>query len=385
MGSGQVVLHARLEHGGFPVRVETKDGSPVFTVEWPTNMGGAASYLSRRQMIRALYNHGNTSTDVRDPGMSFSRYFRVGPHAPVEDDTAGPTIYDLFMDEADKPVEAPLHDPIYVAATPPRAPSKPRRRTRRVQHIALTTLTMFGAAALATATPAPVQAVAPLTIEEPVVTTPEAEALTVDLTSEPLGIDLEHRSNEVRKLLFAGFGQRMFRSGYEPEEVLQEVYKGLLARNRGRCPFDPTKSSFGHYVYMVCNCILSNYHRKQARRFSHEQTGLYSSTSDVDIEYGKMVDASQVAVDDKAEGQMDEDIGGMKAVNSLRNHIMRDPEANPVDKRIAIEAVPYVYAGHGRSEIARKIGIEPSKVGKALALIRKVSIPWAAEQGLALA
>jgi len=90
--------------------------------------------------------------------------------------------------------------------------------------------------------------------------------------SAQVGIDLSRRGVEVRKLLYAGFGFRMARCGYDPEEVLQEVYRGILVRNRGRCPFDARKSSFGHYVHMVIECILSNYHRKESRRRDSESS-----------------------------------------------------------------------------------------------------------------
>lgn len=90
--------------------------------------------------------------------------------------------------------------------------------------------------------------------------------------SHVTGIDLAVRGIEVRKLLYAGFGYRMSRGGYDPEEVLQEVYRGLLVRNRGKCPFDVRKSSFGHYVHMVIECVLSNYHRRESRRRASEQS-----------------------------------------------------------------------------------------------------------------
>ena len=86
----------------------------------------------------------------------------------------------------------------------------------------------------------------------------------------PLGIDLHKRGHEVRKLMYAGFGLRIARSGYDPEEVLQEVYRGILVRNEGKCPFDVRKSSFGHYVHMVIECVLNNYHRKEQRKRHHE-------------------------------------------------------------------------------------------------------------------
>ena len=86
-----------------------------------------------------------------------------------------------------------------------------------------------------------------------------------------LGIDLGVRGHEVRKLFYAGgFTGVLTREGIDPEEFLQEVYRGLLARNRGTCPWDHRKSSFGHYVHIVIRCVLSNYLRRERLRDSRE-------------------------------------------------------------------------------------------------------------------
>lgn len=81
-----------------------------------------------------------------------------------------------------------------------------------------------------------------------------------------IGIDLSKKAIEVRKLFYAAFARGLAKDGYDPEECLQEVYRGLLTRNNGTCPFDSRKSSFGHYVHIVTRCVLANYIRKERRR-----------------------------------------------------------------------------------------------------------------------
>lgn len=86
-----------------------------------------------------------------------------------------------------------------------------------------------------------------------------------------LGIDLAVRGHEVRKLFYAGgFTGVLNREGIDPDEFLQEVYRGLLARNKGTCPWDYKKSSFGHYVHIVIRCVLSNYLRRERLRGTRE-------------------------------------------------------------------------------------------------------------------
>lgn len=97
---------------------------------------------------------------------------------------------------------------------------------------------------------------------------------TITILETRLGVDLLRRGKEVAKLFYAGFGAKVSRAGFDPEDVLQEVYRGLLVRNKGKCPWDARKSSFGHYVHMVCGCIVSNYFRRENRRRAVEQLGV---------------------------------------------------------------------------------------------------------------
>lgn len=113
--------------------------------------------------------------------------------------------------------------------------------------------------------------------------------LLTELRRSDLGIDLIKRGAEVRKLLMAGFGGTIQKNGWDVEDVLQEVYLGIVTRNRGQCPWDPKKSSFGHYVYMICRCVVANYGRKQGR-IRREQVGLLDAD-------GIEVDAGDLAVD----------------------------------------------------------------------------------------
>ena len=107
-----------------------------------------------------------------------------------------------------------------------------------------------------------------------ILTTGELDGLTVlKVQNSPLGINLEARGHEVRKLLWAGFGGKMLAGGHDPEDVYQEVMRGLVARNAGKCPWDETKSSFGHYVHLVINGVLINYHKKQQQVKGPEVVG----------------------------------------------------------------------------------------------------------------
>ncbi len=77
-----------------------------------------------------------------------------------------------------------------------------------------------------------------------------------------LGIDVEKHKDDIKNLFYKRQGQKLMKTGVNTEEVLQEVYKGLLIRNRGSCPFDPEKSAMSTYIVMVVDCITMNYMNK---------------------------------------------------------------------------------------------------------------------------
>lgn len=85
-----------------------------------------------------------------------------------------------------------------------------------------------------------------------------------------LGINVEEKKEDIKLLFYKRQAPSVIKAGLDPEDVLQEVYKGILIRNEGICPYDPEKSAFSTYVVMVMNCIvmnLINKHRRERDRF----------------------------------------------------------------------------------------------------------------------
>lgn len=341
----QATLYAKSAHGGHAVQIVPQG----FQVDWPN---GPVTYPSRRQLIHALYDEG------RDPGVSFDRYFRLGrwatqPKSPVA------TTLDLFGqgEGATRTQDIPV-------LRRPRIACAPRTRLKSVPANTLALFEQKHADLIVQ----PVRAKA----------TRKQRALTVSTEEPTLGINLTQRGHEVRKLLFAGFGSKMARGGYDPDDVLQEVYRGLLARNKGKCPFDVRKSSFGHYVHMVCGCVLANYHRKESRRGEFEQVGFPNMLED---SKSRDMDAALKATDDASlplHGNMDgpeEEIGAVRAIQSLQSFIGDDTGRAPL-KGAACKIVPLVYQGYTRKEIALELGMSPAKVTQVLLYLRSQATRW---------
>ena len=178
----------------------------------------------------------------------------------------------------------------------------------------------------------------------------------ITVASEPptLGIDLDARGHEVRKLFYAGFGRKVARMGYDPEDVLQEIYQGILVRNDGKCPFDPRKSSFGHYVHMVCSGRVLNYHRKHSRINRHEIYG--HRTPD-----GDEVDVAEVDLARVSPSQ-EEGISTQLLTDSLQHHVGACCTPDHV------EVLGVLSQGGSRKEVSSTLGVT---LGVATRLIRE--------------
>lgn len=189
------------------------------------------------------------------------------------------------------------------------------------------------------------------------------------VVAHTLGIDLAKRGHEVAKIFYAGFGGKLAGAGLDPEEVLQEVYRGILVRNKGACPWDPAKSSFGHYVHMVCSCIISNYFRHENRKNAMEQTGITGRTADGDR---VMVDVgSDEAIIPHLDDRQGEDITVLHdLLKYVQCHGSPEVQAHP-------EVFMLMHDGYNRLEAAKKSGLSVPQVSRLFSAMQELVLRWA--------
>lgn len=354
-------LYARVEHGGQPVWILPEGG---FLVCWAD--GTYREYANAHQMLLAFYG--------RRPPVTFDKYFRLGRFnkrgAALPD---GGDVLSLFRGQMRVRPELGLNL---------RAGRRTRRRGNAVQPAIEVDLYSLGL--LTKSEQTEVIDTADLT------TWIEAAREAASVTLAPpvvLGIDLEARGHEVRKLLFAGFGRRIQREGYDPEDVLQEVYRGILARNNGRGAFDSRRSGFGHYVHMVCNSIWLNYRRKQRRRRDHEQVGMHGVDPDTG-DWTTNMDAAlaaQEAVDGGDTmhgscGRPDAPAATVRAWDSMAAYLRTVPGRAQI-RNIAIAILPYLEHGLSKRDLAATVGSKVRDVNKAIAWLQDVAPGWRVQQG----
>lgn len=186
------------------------------------------------------------------------------------------------------------------------------------------------------------------------------------------GIDLEARGHEVAKLLYAGFHSWIYSAGYDFDDVLQEVYRKILVANQGRAPWDPRKSSFGHYVHLVCRSALSNFHRKQARISSKEQLGLPGEgpSGTWGMQGIDVANTNNRRYATASGGSV------RNPVLDLQRYILRGPYATHRDAGLAAKLVPYIQEGYTLKEAAGKLSVERSAIGRAMKLLRTCAAAW---------
>ena len=177
------------------------------------------------------------------------------------------------------------------------------------------------------------------------------------------GIDLAKRGDEVRKLFYAAFARGLVKDGFDPEEALQEVFKGLLARNRGTCPFDVTKSSFGHYVHIVTRCVLANFVRKEKTRT------LYETPSET-LRSGSSFDDGGSSTSGAWEGvspanQEHTPRALVHLLEGVREHIPEGCDPS----RLAV-ALDHMAQGHTKREAALQAGVDSKHLAIVLEHLR---------------
>jgi hypothetical protein len=175
------------------------------------------------------------------------------------------------------------------------------------------------------------------------------------------GIDLHGRAQEVVKLLYAGFGSLIRRTNLDPEEVRQEVFAALLIRNKGKCPWDAKKSSFGHYCHLVIGCVINNLLKRRT----------------TDKRKGETVDISgmrKLSNSDSAESEL-----------TLRKDLKRSIDASTPIGVLAVEIFDQVAEGRGPKEIGDALNIDARKIAKAVAHIRAAATAWQEGRAVSIA
>lgn len=189
---------------------------------------------------------------------------------------------------------------------------------------------------------------------------------TLDIfTAPPEGIDLTLKYKDVTRIAYGRFKPQIraiAKLGLPEEDILQEVYKGVLVRNLGKCPWDSDKGSFGSYVHMIIRGILHNLYAREMRRYKRERLGLSEHVEETLADNSLLSDTS---IED--------------SILDLQTWISKRPDSHKVDAQLAGKILPLVFLGLRRGEIAAELDVPGPKVTRALSYLRANSPTWIEE------
>jgi RNA polymerase sigma factor (sigma-70 family) len=200
-------------------------------------------------------------------------------------------------------------------------------------------------------------------------------------TTKSLGIDLAHKWGDIPKLLQTVCGAAIRGNRYDFDDVLQEVYKGILSRNQGLSAYNPERASFARYVTLVCRSVFLNYHKKEQRRRRREWIGVTQDQGRLGSGRNRAVSAP-LDTEEACLSQVGECVRDLADFIAEREDAWRQDATLYQDARLAREVLPLVYQGMRRSEIARVTGISTPAIGRALAYLRRAAQAWKGERVL---
>ncbi len=67
-----------------------------------------------------------------------------------------------------------------------------------------------------------------------------------------------------RHVYYSRFSGRVLALGLDPDDGFQECLLGIVTRNLGRAPWDPTRSGLYNYLVIVFTSVTRNLHAKQS-------------------------------------------------------------------------------------------------------------------------
>jgi RNA polymerase sigma factor (sigma-70 family) len=97
--------------------------------------------------------------------------------------------------------------------------------------------------------------------------------LGVDLAAPGLTARTKTIADDVRRLVLSrwvGNAARLL----DPDDLVQEVHRRIIRRNRRPCAFDPRQGSIGHYVYQVTSGAIADMLKPAKRRAEQERLTL---------------------------------------------------------------------------------------------------------------
>ncbi len=94
----------------------------------------------------------------------------------------------------------------------------------------------------------------------------------------PKGLDVTKHLKVIRRMYGRHFAEKVRRAGLDEDDMMQTILQGILVRNQGKCPYDPSKAKVTTYLYMIMRGVVLNELEKAGRFAAH-----YSYAGEEDV------------------------------------------------------------------------------------------------------
>lgn len=159
------------------------------------------------------------------------------------------------------------------------------------------------------------------------------------------GVSVGQQHLDIRRLVLHGYGAKIAARGLDVEDVIQEVCRAVIVRNDGDGRFDASRSSFGHYIYMVTRSVLSHM-GKQSRRWQQEVSSS-APPSYADEDSLTLLDKTACPNIMDAESMM-----LLRDAVTVAKMQLGERLGPQVDR-----ALPHIMSGSAHKDVARQLGI----------------------------
>jgi DNA-directed RNA polymerase specialized sigma24 family protein len=102
------------------------------------------------------------------------------------------------------------------------------------------------------------------------------------------GFNIADKKKDIERIFYAFYAKRAVAEGLSVEDLLQQVFIGLISRNTKRGAWNPARGSFGSYIHLVIGSVYRNFRKKEISRGMKERLEVpknytESTTSDSDF------------------------------------------------------------------------------------------------------
>ena len=165
------------------------------------------------------------------------------------------------------------------------------------------------------------------------------------------GFSIEEKKKDVERIFYAYYAKRAVAEGLSVEDLLQQVFIGLISRNTKSGAWNPSRGSFGNYIHLVIGSVYRNFRKKEISRGMREK--LYTPQS-----YTESVTTDSDFLTDQV------------LLDSFRDWIKTKKGMGELAGDITV----LLSEGKKKKEIAEELGINTTSLHKMIAGLRsKVS------------